>query len=59
MKKPSGLKPGQAVPMSGIYQEVGPRGGLVTQVTSVQGEPFPPTANKGGTYTLVTPAKHK
>jgi hypothetical protein len=59
MAKPTGLKPGQTVPVSGIYQEIGPRGGKVTQVTSVQGEPLPPTASKGGTYTLVTPAKHK
>lgn len=59
MTKPSGLKPGQPVPVSGIWQEVGPRGGQGTQVTSVQGEPFPPTESKGGTYTLVVPAKHK
>lgn len=59
MHKPSGLKSGQAVPISGIYQEIGPRGGMGTQVTSVKGEPLPPTASKGGTYKLVTPAKHK
>jgi hypothetical protein len=59
MPKPSGLKSGQPVPVSGIYQEIGPRGGKGTQVTSVRGEPFPPTNNKGGTYKLVKPAKHK
>jgi len=59
MTKPAGLRPGQAVPISGIYQEIGPRGGIGTQVTSVKGEPLPPTATPGGTYTLVTPAKHK
>jgi len=59
MTKPTGLKPGQTVPISGIYQEYGPRGGLGTQVTSVKGEPLPPTATKGGTYGLATPAKHK
>ena len=59
MKKPTGLKPGETVPVSGIYQEIGPRGGLGTQVTSVKGEPLPPAASKGGTYTLIKAAKHK
>jgi len=59
LKKPSGLKPGQTVPVSGIYQELGPRGGRITQVTAVQGEPLPPTTGKGGTYTLVKAAEHK
>jgi YjzC-like protein len=59
MAKPTGMKPGQTVPVSGIYQEIGPRGGKGTQVTSVKGEPLPPTASKGGTYTLYKPAKHK
>ena len=59
MANPSGLKPGQSAPVSCIYQEIGPRGGKGTQVTSVKGERLPPTDTKGGTYTLVTPAKHK
>jgi hypothetical protein len=59
MAKPKGLTPGTKVPVSGIYQEIGPRGGKGTQVTSVKGEPLPPSATKGGTYNLVTPAKHK
>lgn len=59
MTKPKGLTPGTTVPVSGIYQEIGPRGGKGTQVTSVKGEPLPPTATKGGTYNLVRPAKHK
>jgi YjzC-like protein len=59
MAKRTGLKPGETVPVSGIYQEIGPRGGKVTQVTSVQGEPLPPAASKGSTYNLVKPAKHK
>ena len=59
MSKPKGLKPGETVPISGIYQEIGPRGGKGTQVTSVKGEPLPPTATKGGTYQLNKAAKHK
>jgi len=57
-KRPSGLKPGNTVPRSGLYQKVGPRGGKGTEVTSVAGERLPP-APKGTTYTLVDPARHK
>jgi hypothetical protein len=58
-KKPSGLKPGETVPVSGLYQQIGPRGGKGPEVTSVKGEPLPPAPVKGTTYTLVDPAKHK
>jgi hypothetical protein len=58
-KKPSGLKPGETVPVSGLYQQIGPRGGKGTEVTSVKGEPLPPAPVKGTTYKLVDPAKHK
>ena len=57
--KTSGLKPGQVVPVSGIYEQVGPRGGKGPEVTSVKGEPLPPTPKKGTTYNLAEPAKHK
>lgn len=59
MAKHFGLKPGQTVPVSGIYEELGPRGGKITQVTSVKGEPLPPSVRKGSSYKLVTAAKHK
>ncbi len=58
-KKPSGLKPGETVPVSGLYQQIGPRGGKGPEVTSVKGEPLPPAPVKGTTYNLVEPAKHK
>ena len=59
MAKTSGLKPGETVPRSGLYQQIGPRGGKGSEVTSVKGEPLPPAATKGTTYKLVDPAKHK
>jgi hypothetical protein len=52
-KKVSGLKPGNTAPASGQYQEVGPRGGLGREVTSVRGEPLPPTTTPKRSYTLV------
>jgi hypothetical protein len=58
-KRPSGLKPGDTVPQSGLYQQIGPRGGKGPEVTSVKGEPLPPAPVKGTTYTLVDPARHK
>lgn len=59
MKKPSGLRPGQPTPLSGQYQEMGPRGGPKAEITSVAGKPLPPTHGKGGTYRLVDATKHK
>ena len=59
MSKTSGLKPGQTAPRSGQYQQIGPRGGRGPEVTSVRGEPLPPTNTAGSTYRLVDPTKHK
>ncbi len=59
MSKTSGLKPGQSAPKSGQYQQVGPKGGRGTEVTSVKGESLPPTSKPGSTYTLVDQTKHK
>jgi hypothetical protein len=59
MAKTSGLKPGQTAPASGQYQKIGPRGGKGPEVTSVKGEPLPPTPTKGSTYKLVDRTKHK
>lgn len=54
-----GLKPGTQAPHSGQYQEIGPRGGKGREVTTVKGEPLPPTTKAGSTYTLVDPSKNK
>lgn len=59
MPKPTGLKPGQKAPASGQYIAVGPRGGKGNEVTSVKGEPLPPTNQRGSTYTLVDPSNNK
>lgn len=59
MSKTSGLRPGQTVPKSGQYQQIGPRGGQGSEVTSVKGEPLPPTKTPGSTYTLVDATKNK
>ena len=59
MSKPKGLKPGQTAPASGQYQQIGPKGGKGAEVTSVKGEPLPPTSKPGSTYNLVDPSKNK
>ena len=48
------------VPTSGQYKVYGPRGGdKGIEVTSVKGEPFPPTQMSGSYYKLTDPTKHK
>jgi hypothetical protein len=59
MGKIQGLKPGQSAPKSGQYQQIGPRGGKGKEVTSVKGEPLPPSPSRGSTYSLVDPTKNK
>jgi len=55
-----GLTPGTPAPRSGIYEQVGPRGGKNSeQATSTQGKPLPPTERPGSTWNLVDPAHHK
>jgi hypothetical protein len=59
MAKKSSHKPGQVVPTSGQYGVVGPRGGDTgREVTSVEGERFPPTQKPGQRYTLVDETVH-
>lgn len=54
------LRPGQEAPRSGQYEQIGPRGARTGQeVTSVRGEPLPPTPRRGMSYRLVDPTKHK
>lgn len=59
MSKATGLKPGQIAPRSGQYERIGPRGAKGPEVTTVRGEPLPPTPKPGSTYNLVDPTKHK
>ena len=57
-RKISGLKPGQRAPVSGQYQQIGPRGGKGAERTAVKGKPLPPTSTPDSTYKLVDPTKH-
>jgi len=50
-----GLRPGTPTPDSGQYRNTK----TGTEVTSVRGEPLPPSPVKGGRYNLVDPTKHK
>jgi hypothetical protein len=54
------LPPGTRAPRSGIYEQVGPRGGRTNeQADSTRGNPLPPTDVPGRSWTLVKPAHHK
>ena len=55
----TGLKSGSVAPGSGQYQHTGPRGDQVKKVTSVKGEPLPPTPKKNVSYNLMDPKKIK
>ncbi len=59
MSKPSMLKPGHVVPRSGQYQQLGPRGGVVREITAVKGEVMPPTPKPNMSYRLVDATKNK
>lgn len=59
MAKNTGLRPGQTVPQSGQYIQVGPKGGKGKEVTVVKGEPLPPSPKPGMTYNLTDPTKNK
>ena len=53
-------KPGEATPVSGQYEVVGPRGGSRgREITGVKGKPLPPTQQAGERYRLVDETKHK
>lgn len=49
------VKTGQIVPKSGQYRPIGTK----TEVTFVEGNKVPPTANGATTFVLVDPTKHK
>lgn len=59
MAKSKILKPGASTPVSGQYEQVGPKGGKTgKEVTSVEGKPLPPTDQPGQGYVLVDATKH-
>lgn len=54
------LPPGTPAPRSGIYEQVGPRGGRTgEQADSTRGKPLPPTHGPSQGWRLVEPAHHK
>jgi len=54
------LPPGTPTPRSGIYEQVGPRGGRTNeQADSTRGHPLPPTLPRNQGWRLVQPAHHK
>jgi hypothetical protein len=51
--KQSSLKPGDPAPVSGIYEQTGPRGGHTgNTVVSEKGKPLPPTDEPGNGWVL-------
>jgi hypothetical protein len=54
------LTPGTRAPVSGIYEQIGPRGGRTgEEADSTRGKPLPPTERRGDTWSLVRAAHHK
>ncbi len=54
------LSPGTPAPVSGIYEQVGPRGGRTgEEADSTRGKPLPPTEKAGTKWVLTRPAHHK
>jgi len=52
------LRPGQAAPQSGQYEQLGPRGGRTgAERTVTRGKPLPPTARPNMRYILVDETK--
>ena len=55
MSKTSNLRPGTEAPRSGQYRN----NSTGREVTTVRGEPLPPTPKPRQTYDLVDPTKHR
>jgi len=54
------LKPGDETPTSGQYEVIGPNGeDKDREVTSIKGNPLPPTPEAGTRYELVDQTKHQ
>jgi len=52
-------KPGEICPTSGQWEILGPKGGRTRKErTVVEGEPFPPTPERGQKFRLVDRTKH-
>ena len=47
------IKPGEIAPITGQYQEIGPRGRKGREVSVTQGMPLPPTIVPDSTYVVV------
>ena len=52
-------KPGEIVPISGIYSELSISGVKQTEITCIKGEAFPNTKGQGYHYELLRGAKHR
>lgn len=53
-------KPGEKVPASGQYKTIDTKGrDKGHEVTSVKGEPFPPTQKPGERYVMADKTRHK
>lgn len=50
--KKAGFEPGDRAPVSGIYVERGPRGGIRKEITLAKEHRFPPTEHPGGSFDL-------
>ena len=61
VNKKSIYHPGDKTSPSGVYDTVGPRGGVLPnrEVTHTHGEPLPPTKQSGQGYKLQEAAKHR
>lgn len=54
------LKPGDAAPVSGLYELIGPRGGHTgKERTAVKGDVLPPTPKPGMQYKISERAHNK
>ena len=54
------LPPGTRAPVSGIYEQIGPRGARTgEEADSTRGKSLPPTERPGESWTLVRAAHHK
>ena len=60
-KPPTTYRPGQTSAPSGVYNTVGPRGGVRTnqEVSHTQGTPLPPTGKPGEGYQVQDTARHR
>jgi len=47
-------KPDDIVPDTGIYYELMPSGEIITKVTCIRGDKFPPTLGNGNYYEIKT-----